>query len=489
MHSSALVTSKNAPWSLLALTFLSRFLFALLVWHLDGFQGFLSPDSLGYVAMAQSLLHGSFSFGGMPEIVRTPGYPLLLLPAVASHHLVVIALLENFSMAAASAWLVWKIAGDLAPSSKAAWWAVLFYCFEPVGFLFSEKLLSDLMFATQLLLFVWLTVRFLRNPTAIRLVGAALVLGVATYTRPVSLFLALWLVPLFLFFPRQLSWDKRVPRAVAFVLLFTMTLVPWIVRNTKMAGYRNFSAIADFNLYFYFGAAVKAKLEHKSLSLAQQELGYYYYPYEDQYFQRHPEQRNWPQARILQYQNTEGRRIISQHWLSFSLIQFRGCMIVLLDPAATAALKLLRLYPESGGLLHRVADQGIFRSTLWLLRQNPIAALVVPLLGMQLGLYYILALAGLRRIPREMGALFVALMFYFVLISGGPMSEARFRAPIMPLVCIAAGVAVADWHGNRGQKRRSINRSGHTFEPVDEIRSENLVQCSALHKNSWRSAF
>jgi len=448
MHKTASAVSKNALWSVLTLTFLSRVLFALLVWHLNGPQGFMSPDTFWYLTLAQSLLHGSFSVGGTPEIVRTPGYPLLLLPAVAGHHLVLIALLENFSLAAASAWLVWKIASGLVPSSKAAWWAAVFYCFEPVGFLFSEELLSDLMFATQLLLFVWLTVGFLRNPTAIRLMGAAFALGMATYTRPISLFLGLWLVPVFLLFPRELSSAKRIPRAIAFVLLFTMTLVPWIVRNVRIAGYRKFSAIADFNLYFYFEAAIKAKLEHKSLSLAQQELGYYF---EDSYFQLHPEQRNWPQARILQYQNAEAWRIISQHWLSFSLIQFRGCVIVLLDPAATTALKLLRLYPESGGLLHRAADEGLFRSTLGFLRQNPIAALALPLLGMQLGLYYILAFAGLRRIPREIAVLFVSLIFYFVLVSGGPMSEARFRAPIMPLVCIAAGVAMARWYSREQQ--------------------------------------
>ncbi len=442
IHGTGPEISISAPWSLLTVTVLSRLLFALLVWHLDGAHGFMSPDTLGYVIPAQSLMHGSFSVGGIPEIVRTPGYPLLLLPAVASHHLLLIAILENLSLAAGAAWLIWRITSELVPSSKAAWWAVLLYCFEPVGFLYSEKLLTDLFFAAQLLLFAWLTIRFLLKPTVIRLVGSALALGMATYTRPVSLFLGLWLAPLFFLFPRQLSWAQRIPRAIAFVLLFTMTLVPWIVRNDKIAGYAGFSAITDFNLYFYFGAAVKAKLEHKSLSLTQQELGY---GSEDVYFRAHPEQRNWPQARVFQFQNAESRRIISQHWLSLWQIYVRGCTVVLLDPAATALLKLLRLYPENGGLLYRAADQGLIPSTLRLLRQYPTAALAVPLLGMQLVLYYVLGLAGLCRIPREIGALFVALVFYFVLISGGPMSEARFRAPIMPLVCIAGGVAIARW--------------------------------------------
>ena len=464
MHSTALGISKNSFWLLLAVTFLSRLLFALLIWHLDGFQGFLTTDSLGYVTMAQSLLHGSFSFGGIPEIVRTPGYPLMLVPAVAGHHLLLIALLENFSLATVSAWLVWEIASELAPSPTAAWWAMLFYCFEPVGFLYSEKLLSDLLFATQLLLFVWFTVRFLRKPTALRLVGSALALGMATYTRPLSLYLGLLLVPFFLLFPRRLSWTDRISRTIAFALLFALTLAPWIVHNAKIAGYSGFSATPDVNLYFSSGAAVKAKVEHKSLALVRGELGY---GNEDLYFQAHPEQRNWPQARIFEFQNAEGRRMISQHWFAYSLIHFRGCAIVVLDPAATAALKLLRLYPESGGLRYRTADQGFFRSILWLLRQYPVTALALPLLGMQLGLYYFLAFAGTRWIPSEIAVLFLSLIFYFVLISGGPEGDARFRAPIMPMVCIAAGVAIARWTGSSGQKWRSLNPCGHTFELSD----------------------
>jgi len=70
----------------------------------------------------------------------------------------------------------------------------------------------------------------------------------------------------------------------------------------------------------------------------------------------------------------------------------------------------------------------------------------------ELGLYDFLAIAGLRWIPREVAALFNSLFFYSILISGGLISEARFRVPIMPLVCIAAGVAMAHWCGNWEQK-------------------------------------
>jgi 4-amino-4-deoxy-L-arabinose transferase-like glycosyltransferase len=446
MTDSDQVYVKNGLLFLLALVFISRLLAALLILDVDGPAGFRNPDTGTYVESATSLLHGSFSSNGVPDVVRTPGYPLLLVPAVATYHPTLIAVFQNLLLATVSAWLIWKIVREIAPTSKACLWAVLLYCFEPVGFLYSEKMLSDLLFCAELLLFLWLTVRFLRNPSYRTLLGSSVALGLATYTRPVSLFLGIWMAALFLLVPRRLPWAARVPKAIAFVLVFAITLLPWFVRNVELAGYRGFSAIADESLYFYSAAAVKAKLEHKSFSRVQEELGW---NDSQRYFRSHPEQRNWSQGQIFQFQSAEARRIISRHLLTYSLIHIRGCAVVMLDPAITEIMKLLRRYPENGGLLSRTQDQGFFRAVLWLIRQYPETALALPLLGTQLLLYYFLGLVGLRRLPIEVSALLIWLFTYFVLVSGSSAAVARFRMPVMPLVCISAGIAIADWIANR----------------------------------------
>jgi len=54
-------------------------------------------------------------------------------------------------------------------------------------------------------------------------------------------------------------------------------------------------------------------------------------------------------------------------------------------------------------------------------------------------------LAGLRRLPAEISAFFVSVAVYFILVSGGPIATARYRSPFMPLICISAGVAIANW--------------------------------------------
>src|SRR5215510_5803520 len=349
-NSSEHVHSRNQFFLLLALIWFTRLLFALVIWYFKGPSGFFEADSNYYVQLAQNMLHGSFTSAGLPEIFRTPGYPLLLIPAVAFHHPVMIALAENFLLCTASAWLIWRIASDLFPDPAAGFWASLLYCFEPIGLLFSEKLMTETLFTTLLLVFFWMLLRGLRGPAYRNLALAALVLGCATYVRPVTTYLSLAFVPLLLLFPRGLSGIKRVCRALLFVVIFVLSLAPWIIRNAVAADYAGFSSTGDTDLYFYCAAGVQAQLEHKNLVQEQTEMGY---NSEQQYFRLHPEQRNWSPGQSARFFRSEGKKLLSRHLLTYAGLHGRGCFIVMFDPGITDVLKVVRLYPESGGLLSR----------------------------------------------------------------------------------------------------------------------------------------
>jgi 4-amino-4-deoxy-L-arabinose transferase-like glycosyltransferase len=435
---------------LLAGVFSSRLVFAFLIWKISGPPGFFTPDSPGYLALAQTLLHGSFSDDGLPNIVRTPGYPLLLVPAVAFQHPVLIAVFENLLLAVGSAWLIWRIVANLFPGSQASTWAVLLYCFEPVGFLYSVKVMPETLFCAQLLLFIWLVVHFFREPSYAKLLLAALALGCATYTRPVSIYLGVWLIPLFLLFPRPLPFIQRSFRAILFLVVFVLTLAPWTFRNVKVAEYRGFSSITDNALYFYSAAAIQAKLEHKSFAQEQEEMGFWD---SQRYFQAHPEQSTWSRSQISRFMRAESERIISQHLPSYLFLHARGFVTLLFDTVATVTLQAVQLYPERGGLLARTVDQGYYRGVMWLIRQHPIVGMVFLLLGIQLLLYYVLALLGVRQLPFAVGCFFGFVVLYFVLVSGGPIASGRYRAPIMPLVCVPAGVAIASRRAARAGRQ------------------------------------
>jgi hypothetical protein len=455
--------SKNGLWFLLTLVCLSRLLLAFIIWKINGPSGFFGPDTETYLEPARSLLqgsflsHGAYSISGTPEIFRTPGYPLLLLPAIVLRHVVIVAFLENLFFTVASAWLTWHIATDLLPGSQAAFWAVLLYCLEPLGFLHSGKILSETAFTTLFLLFVWVLVRFLREPTYPKLALSALILGCATYIRPAPLYLGLWLIPVFFLFPRTISWRQRASRALLFPVIFALTLAPWVIRNAVVAKYKAFSSAQDWNLYMTSAATVQAKLEHRNPAEVMTKWGFT--TNIEDYLRMHPEQRTWPEAEIARFWHTEARRIITSHLLTYFVIHARGCALVIFNPGVSELLRDLGLYPEFGGLLSKELGRGLFPATLWLFRQYPVTFVLLPLMTVQLLFYYLLALVGLRHMPFEVGFLFCALLLYFVLVSGFPSAMSRYRVPVMPLVCVSAGIAIAGW---KTRKSATVNATEGT---------------------------
>ncbi len=432
--------TKYKPVLLLSsLIFLSRLLFALVVWKVGGISGFFSPDTATYIAPAQSLLHGSFSTFGVPEIFRTPGYPLLLAAGVALGHVVVFGILANCLLSALTAILIWKITEQLFPNSSAPLWATVLYAFEPLSAIYAMKLLSETLFCALFVLFLWFFVCDLESLKFKRVMLAAATLVAATYTRPASLFFPLFLLPVMLLFPKGISAKWRITVAATFCSIFLLGIAPWMIRNEHAAGYPGFSSASDYNLYFYSAAAVEANLHHEAFLRMQRDLGY---NDKEQYFRLHPEQRNWPAGKVLKFENIEARHILEDNWATYLPLHIKGMAIVLLDPDATELLRLVRLYPENGGLLGRIFDQGVFRSILWFVHTYPIAIVILILLGIQLVSYYILAAVSISRTDLKIKGLFICTIVYFTAISGGAVAVARFRHPFMPLLCICAGIAI-----------------------------------------------
>jgi Dolichyl-phosphate-mannose-protein mannosyltransferase len=441
---------------LLALVLCTRLLFALVIWKTSGAFGFFRADTPQYVKPAESLLHGSFSSSGVfspentPETSRTPGYPLLLLPGITLHHLVLVGIVENLLLAVASAWLVWLIADEFFPATSAPFWAVLLYCFEPVGLVYTNTLMSDTAFNAGILLFLWLFICYLHRPLLSKLMWAAMVLGITTYVRPVTLYLALLLSVMLLVLNshpitrKTGNWKERVIGAVLFPVLFAVMLAPWLVRNFVVADYRGLSSTQEWGLYFVTAGAIQAKVEHRSVSQAV-DAGYATTP--EQYLSLHPEQRSWSEGAKARFWRKEATTAVKSHPGIFAEFYAKNCASILLNPAVTEVLRETGLYPTDRTPLDSHLDQGYLSATMWLVQQHPVVAILIPAMVLQLLLYYVLAVLGLRHMSLEIRVFFIALCFYFVLISAVFTAGARYRAPFMPLVCIAAGAGIANWRG------------------------------------------
>jgi hypothetical protein len=396
-----------------------------------------SGDTASYLEPGRNLLlHGRFITGGVPEIGRTPGYPLFLAlfslvgPATAA--------LAQVLLSAFTVLLVWRLARAVFAEARVALMAAWLFAFEPVSVIYSVRLLPETLFLALMLLSLERLAVFLRGRNLWVLTQAGLWLAAATFVRPVSYYLpAALALGLFAALARVPSLRWKAP---AVLLLSVLPwLAVWQLRNQIETGFSGFSSIVARNLYFYQAAEVEARVAHRSFMEVQRGLGY---PDEQSYLARHPEQAGWDQARRLAFMRSEAERVLRAYPGTALTVQLEGSAVVAFTPCAAELLRMLNAYPLDGP--KRVVDEGPLRSAMRLAHTHPGAAAVMAALEMVLlGLYVLAARGALCGcVRREALWLLLGVSLYFLAVSGGAQAVGRYRLPVMPVICVFAAAGL-----------------------------------------------
>jgi hypothetical protein len=433
-------------------------------------------DTASYLEPGRNLLlHGVFRTAGLPEIGRPPGYPLFLaLTSVAGLEL---AALLQVALSVLNVWLVARLARSAGLSERGVRCAAWLMALEPVACIYSVRLLSETLFCAVLLASMERMACFLRSRSLQTLAGSGVSLAAAVLVRPAAYYLpGVWAVGLFFWGWRSRSLHRlqKLPlslqqglgatmldlpiesrrrltwKAPAVLLLATLPLLAaWQLRNWFETGFGGFSSIAIRNAYFYSAAEAQAQADGVSFAQQQRVFGY---PDEAAYLRSHPEQAGWSEAARLRFLQSEGRRILAAHWESAVRTQLEGSAVVAFSPCAAELLEMLgyNTTPAPARVPARVVDQGPLRAAVSILHSDPLRATVMALFEAGLLGYYLLAARGAMRVRLSgaVKALLIGTALYFLVISGGVQAVARFRMPVMPLVCVLAGAGLA----SRGQQ-------------------------------------
>ena len=370
--------------SVLALALVLRVLLPVLAWVYTGDpETFMISDTPTYLKPAESLLRtGRFRYGVVgrhtrpdePEIVRTPGYPVFLLPGLAAGHVLpgtialpvfrisdqaldpllaghVLPVTITLQVLASclTVYLVYRITLLLFKRRRLAVSCALLYAFEPQSILNAGLLASETLFTTMMTLFLSLPGEVPPDRLDMGAAGGGDCPG-RLDLRPAHP----WLLPtpdprlragrLGTHGPRRFR-PGRLLAHVALFLIVSMGLTGlWQLRNSREAGYPGFSAISDLNMYYYLGASVLAAREGVPFDDMQTRMGFYKEERrhggkqgagveddlalaareghggkvaagidDDLYIQLHPEQRDWTRAEKYRYIGREGRRIVLEH--------------------------------------------------------------------------------------------------------------------------------------------------------------------------------
>lgn len=435
----------RALYYVLALGFFLRILLPVLGYaHAHDSQIFLNPDTATYVAPTHELLadHRFYS-DGHPEIIRTPGYPLLLTVGLALHHLTAITIFLQVLLSTLTIYLVYASANVVFESEHAALAAAALYAVEPLSILYSSQLLTETLFTALSTLGVYEFLKYLRCFRLRHLIAAAVVLAASVYVRPIGyflpIFLAVGLLVVAFFYQRRKT--MQVVYAALFALIALALLLPWQLRNNAEAGYRGFAGISAVNMYFYLAASVLAVQRHTPFFEEQHQLGYLN---DHIYFADHPEQRDWPLAARLTFIDGEARRILAANKAVYLRIHFSGVARALLDSGATDFLIFFRLYQRGGGLLGSFDDKGLLAGFQTLVRTKPAVFWSNTLLFPFELLYLVGAVIVLftKRITQPPVAATFSVAAYYLIVAGGPAALGRFKHPAMPAISILAGFGI-----------------------------------------------
>jgi 4-amino-4-deoxy-L-arabinose transferase-like glycosyltransferase len=382
---------------------------------------FSSPDTSTYLAPVASLVKSAYRVGREPELLRPPGYPLLLVPGVLLGKVELVTIALQILLSAATASMVYELARSLAASSRVGFWAALLYALEPLSILFAVKLLSETLFTSLLVLGLLALCRHAREASRLWLMVAAVAFAACAYVRPIGYFLPLVICPFLLVGPDGRLSRRRKGDAVLLVLVSGLLVGAWQLRNYVEAGYPRFSSAGDINLWMNSLAVLAQEDETdfvtKKVQVGGGPLGYW---------RRHPEELQLPMKDRLAHLRSQAIATISRRPLLYLGIHLTGSVRTLVLPGSSQVM-----------LLFSRGDDPDNDGPDWLPLTVGLLAALLPV--------YVFAVAGAISMARTRlwpVLLLLGIVAYFVLLSGGPLAASRFRVPLIPIFCTLAGAGI-----------------------------------------------
>ncbi len=234
-----------------------------LTWHADPNQ-LTFPDSQTYLAPALSLMESGSLLNkyNMPEVSRTPGYPVFLaaLMYVVGEELRNLLIAQTI-VVSFSVFILYWLARQILPPVMAFTGALL-AAFSPWSAVRAGFLLTEGLFLLNLVLLffvMYLVVERAAKLSAVLLGGGVvgMLTSAAVLVRPVWLLVPLVAVVLFLLYrdKRQMAW---ILTAVMLVCAST-PLYLWKTRNLREAQFDGLSTISGVAAYQWFASSVKAQ--------------------------------------------------------------------------------------------------------------------------------------------------------------------------------------------------------------------------------------
>lgn len=378
-------------------------------------ERFFTDDAHGYVELARDL-HAGYLDSQSPRfgagLFRTPAYPVLLAALLGVFHGSLRAVVAaQVGVSLFTVWLTWLLATRLI-GHRAALASGLVLALDPVSALFACLLQPETLFTALLVAGVVLWLAALERGAWQKATCAGLMFGLAALTRPIGLFLPLWLAPA--------AWLRRDVRQrtwllFCFLLASAVPVGGWMAKNRILTGHPVFSIVGDSSLLHYRAAGALAKDEGISLDAARVRVW-------QRFWKTAP--RGASLAELSRRQRVLALQILAEHpWGALRMMS--DAVLRMMAGTGLTALSNLVGDPDPEGV------------------SKPWKKAVQALQALALGVVYLAVARGVILLAARRELLAIALTLgviaYFALLSAGPEANTRFRFPAMPFLAILAG--------------------------------------------------
>lgn len=408
---------------------------------------YIHEDSFWFMQTAGGIRHGCgfarwINGACAPaEIMRTPGYPLMLaLIPDARLTMVVQDLLGGLIclFVALSMWRCWGIGAALI--------AEFFIAFDLPSIVFADHVMSEQLFQLMLILAMipplLVVSGVLKGPkTLAATVFSAAMAGSAILVRPIGIPIALLMPIPFLFVaaPRR----TRVVTALIAFAIPMLTVFGWSVRNYAVSGYFGISTTSAINLYFYRAAEVVARENGTGLRQAQDAMGRRLGVGMDHIYDAEVQS-----AALVRRMDRLAKDVLLAHPMETLAMTVENAGYIALFPMRTQLAYVLGTSggSEGWGLSAGAPRTSRFKAELRKMLGSPILSILVAFQELTLLAMWAGVIWALLRCPRSsaeyrLWTLFPTLVSMVLLLTGaGGEADVRFRVPVVPLLAIVAAL-------------------------------------------------
>ncbi len=213
----------------------------------------LGIDSTEYSTLATNLVEQKeFTLGNGPETFRSIGYPALVALYLARGLPIAAFPIIQMLMAVLTAYGIFLIGKTFWKPSVGIFASIL-YLIDPVTIVSSLTIATDIFYVLLLVYAFYFFFTSNINEKTKWAIGG-LFLGFSTLVRPISMFLLIVFVLMYILKTYRLkrSFKTIVIPVLLCCVVYASVVVPYVVRNKKVSGVYGISTVKSYNLYHYY---------------------------------------------------------------------------------------------------------------------------------------------------------------------------------------------------------------------------------------------